>query len=53
MPSPDRERHDQYLVNYLTTGKRKIIGIGRVTSGAAPRRQHLSDGALGRGSVAR
>jgi two-component system sensor kinase FixL len=33
MPSPDRERHDQYLVNYLTTGKRKIIGIGRVTSG--------------------
>jgi len=33
MPSPDRERHDQYLVNYLTTGKRKIIGIGRVTTG--------------------
>ena len=33
MPSPDRERHDQYLENYLTTGKRKIIGIGRVTTG--------------------
>ena len=33
MPSPDRERHDQYLINYLTTGKRKIIGIGRVTTG--------------------
>jgi two-component system sensor kinase FixL len=32
MPSPDRERHDQYLENYLTTGKRKIIGIGRVTT---------------------
>jgi two-component system sensor kinase FixL len=32
MPSPDRERHDQYLDNYLTTGKRKIIGIGRVTT---------------------
>lgn len=32
MPSPDRERHDQYLLNYLTTGKRKIIGIGRVTT---------------------
>jgi two-component system sensor kinase FixL len=32
MPSPDRERHDQYLINYLTTGKRKIIGIGRVTT---------------------
>src|SRR5690348_4267642 len=33
MPNPDRDRHDQYLVNYLTTGKRKIIGIGRVTTG--------------------
>jgi two-component system sensor kinase FixL len=22
MPSPDRERHDQYLINYLSTGKR-------------------------------
>jgi two-component system, LuxR family, sensor kinase FixL len=32
MPSPDRERHDQYLINYLATGDRKIIGIGRVTT---------------------
>jgi two-component system sensor kinase FixL len=32
MPNPDRDRHDQYLVNYLKTGKRKIIGIGRVTT---------------------
>ena len=30
MPSPDRERHDGYLRRYLTTGERRIIGIGRV-----------------------
>lgn len=29
MPSPDRERHDDYIDRYLKTGKRKIIGIGR------------------------
>ena len=32
MPSPDRERHDDYLRRYYETGKRKIIGIGRVTT---------------------
>lgn len=32
MPSPDRERHDEYLRRYYRTGKRKIIGIGRVTT---------------------
>jgi two-component system sensor kinase FixL len=32
MPSPDRERHDQYMRNYLETGVRRIIGIGRVTT---------------------
>lgn len=29
MPSPHREQHDAYIHNYLTTGVKKIIGIGR------------------------
>jgi PAS domain S-box-containing protein len=33
MPSPDRERHDQYIRNYLETGVGKIIGIGREVVG--------------------
>ena len=32
MPSPDRERHDIYLENYLATGERRIIGVGRITT---------------------
>jgi two-component system sensor kinase FixL len=32
MPSPDRERHGRYLNNYLETGERKVIGIGRLTN---------------------
>jgi len=33
MPSPYREEHDAYLSHYLTTGERRIIGIGRVVAG--------------------
>jgi two-component system sensor kinase FixL len=33
MPSPDRERHDDYIGHYLATGERRIIGIGRIVVG--------------------
>jgi two-component system sensor kinase FixL len=33
MPSPYREGHDGYLQRYMTTGERRIIGIGRVVVG--------------------
>ncbi|HEX4801074.1 MAG: PAS domain S-box protein [Myxococcales bacterium] len=32
MRPPDRGRHALYLADYLSTGTRKIIGIGRVTT---------------------
>lgn len=33
MPSPYRENHDDYMHRYMTTGERRIIGIGRVVVG--------------------
>lgn len=34
MPEPFRAQHDGYLQRYLTTGEKRIIGIGRVVVGA-------------------
>lgn len=33
VPSPDRERHDEYIRRYLATGNARIIGIGRDVEG--------------------
>ena len=33
MPSPYRENHDGYIERYLSTGERRIIGIGRLVVG--------------------
>ena len=33
MPNPHKHNHDGYMLNYLTTGDRKIIGIGREVPG--------------------
>lgn len=33
MPAPHRQGHDGYIARYLSTGERRIIGIGRVVVG--------------------
>ncbi len=33
MPDPDRSAHERYIENYLRTGRKKIIGIGREVTG--------------------
>ncbi|SHF93108.1 PAS domain S-box-containing protein [Kaistia soli DSM 19436] len=33
MPPPDRDNHDNYLARYLATGRRHIIGYGRIVTG--------------------
>jgi two-component system, LuxR family, sensor kinase FixL len=33
MPQPHKHSHDNYMQHYLTTGERKIIGIGREVPG--------------------
>jgi two-component system sensor kinase FixL len=55
MPSPDHERHDDYLARYLTSGEARIIGVGRAVTGrhrdgrALP--LHLSVGEMTIGGV--
>ena len=34
MPEPHHPRHTEYISRYLTTGERKVIGIGREVEGA-------------------
>ena len=53
MPSPYREQHDAYIQRYLSTGERRIIGIGRIVVGqrkdGTTFPMHLTVGELRRG----
>ncbi len=50
MPSPDSEQHDEYIQNYLRTGRARIIGFGREVVGArrdgTPFPMHLGVGEM-------
>ena len=50
MPDPDSSRHDGYIARYRSTGKRHIIGIGRIVTGkrrdATTFPMHLSIGEM-------
>ena len=42
MPNPYRDEHDSYLDAYMTTGVRKVIGIGRDALGLRQERRDVS-----------
>ena len=48
MPQPYHGEHDQYMARYLTTGEKRIIGIGREVTGPAQGRDDVSGPSVGR-----